>query len=336
MAILRRRGQQEKAQAEQLEIDPKDLETVAEAVRDAAEGALGTRPAVKEGPAPILAGCGPDAFWLELATDDPGWSGGLIVRDADDDVLQHEARWLRAAPAMGFPAPALVADPSDVLIFRQPPGVNLTQRMLTDMPGIPKLVAGFGRLHARLHALSADGVPAGGPDPLTELDQRTSHPDVRTELTTELDWLRRHPVPCHSEFNPVHVYMDGDDASAGVPVNWTRARVADAEYDVAATVTAFWSVPIYLDNAVYRRAMKMARDPLVTAYLEAYNAAAPRPLDDATLRYWQAYHLTGLVSDAARRLHDDLRGPWDTARGVINPKSTMDDLRSRIRSMVAG
>jgi hypothetical protein len=345
MAMLRRRDRQGGDTGwAAADLDQLDLDAVGDAVRDAAGAALGTRPGLAEGPEAVLAGYGPDAYRLRLATDDPAWSGPLIVREGEDDDLAHEAAWLRAAAAGGFPAPALVTDPSSpVLAFRQPAGATLTERMLTDMPGIPKLLAGFGELHARLHRLPTDGLPApaAGADPVDALEADATTDAVRGEIANELGWLRRRrpattgPVACHGMFNPVHVYLEGGDFSSAVPVNWTRARVIEREFDVAATITAFWSVPLYLENAVYRKGMQMAREPLVEAYREAYASSAPG-LDDAALRYWQVLHLTQLLADAGRRLHGDLGSAWDTARGVVDAKAAMDEIRTRIRNVAAG
>jgi hypothetical protein len=345
MAILRRRDRQAGDTGwAAADLDQLDLDAVRDAVLDTAGAELGTRPTAAEGPEPLLAGYGPDAYRMRLATGDAAWSGPLIVREGEDEDLAREAAWLRAAAAGGFPAPSVVTGPSSpVLAFRQPAGATLTERMLIDMPAIPKLLAGFGELHARLHRLPTGSLPApaAGSDPVDTLEAGATSEAVRGEISNELGWLRRRrpattaPVACHGLFNPIHVYLEGGDFSSAVPVNWTQARVIEREFDVAATVTAFWSAPLYVENAMYRKGMQMARQPLIDAYQEAYGASAPG-LDDAALRYWQVLHLTQLLADAARRRHGELGGPWDTARGVVDPTSAMDEIRTRIRNVAAG
>jgi hypothetical protein len=99
-------------------------------------------------------------------------------------------------------------------------------------------------------------------------------------------------------------------------------------------MTGFWAAAIYLDNAVYRKAMKTARDPLVSSYLDAYRAASPRPLDDGALRYWQVHHLTPLAADCTRRELDLITGPDDTAIPIAKPKNHRDEIKERIRQLI--
>ena len=346
MAVLRRRGRRQEQ-----EHDPAsglDLDAVAEAVRAAAEPALGAGLELTHGPEPIL-GYGPDVYRVRLATENPAWAGTLLARASDAEVLHREATFVRALRDAGFPAPELVAAPAadgqaegddDVLVFRQPPGDSLANVMVANVTSVPQFLAAFGRLHAELHALPLDGVKAhaDGVDPLDELDRRAEPEPVRQAVETELAWLRAHRPPdgaqvlCHTELSPAYVYLEGTDTSTAVPVNWTRARVADPAYDVAATVTAFWSVPIYVDNALQRKALKMARDSLVSAYLSAYRESAPHPLDDGKLDYWQAFHLAWLATDVARRLHG-VNGPWEAGTIVAQPETAFDDLGARFHDL---
>jgi Phosphotransferase enzyme family len=291
-------------------------------------------------PEPVL-GYGPDAYRVHLATDDPRWAGTLLARTSDARTLRREAAFVSALDAAGFPVPELVTTPDDdrLLVFRQPPGDSLASVMVANVTSVPQFLAAFGALHARLHGLPTDGTDRSadaGPDPLDELAEHATPEAVRAEVAPELAWLRAHrpadgtPVVCHSELSPAYVHLRGTDTSTAVPVNWTRARLADPAYDVAGTVTAFWSVPIYVDNALHRKALKLARDSLVSAYLSAYREAAPHPLDDDKLAYWQAFHLAWLATDIARRLHG-VNGPWEAGTIVAQPESTFDDVRARFR-----
>ncbi|HEV7758836.1 MAG TPA: phosphotransferase [Acidimicrobiales bacterium] len=353
MAVLRRRDRRRDQDGANGATDL-DLDAVGTAVLDTAEAALGTRPDLTAGPEAVLAGAGPDAFSFELATADPGWSGLLVARTSDVDVLANETGWIRALDSTGYPVPEVVADRHDdgVVIFRPPAGVNLAGCMVDDFMAVPRFLAAFGQLHARLHALSvddlvaaatagdgdsADGNSAEGDDdaPLDELLDRAEAEAVRAEVDTELTWLDKFrpgeaaAVLCHGELNPVHVYVEGSDTATAVPVNWTRARLAPRTFDVAATLTAFWTSPLYVDGTVQRTALKMIRDSLMSAYVKAYTEASPEPLDDEALRYWQAFHLGWLATDLARRIHDQPVGPWDPATAVPKPADALQDLRQR-------
>jgi aminoglycoside phosphotransferase (APT) family kinase protein len=328
-----------------------DLDAVATTVLDAAEAALGTRPTLTDGPTAVLAGAGPDAYSFELATDDAGWQGPLVARTSAPDVLGQETAWIGAVDRAGFPAPEVVSDQHDegVVVFRPPPGTNLAGCMVDDVMAVPKFLAAFGQLHARLHALPVttltDGRADGTiPSPLDELanligdgagDGNDDGHGDREALAAELGWLNddqpegRSTALCHGELNPLHVYVDGGDPSTAVPVNWTRARLADPAYDVAATLTAFWSLPIYVESAVQRTMVKMFRDSLSSAYLGAYTEASPDGVDDRSLRYWQAYHLAWLATALVRRIDGEPVGPWDPAANVVNPDNALADVRAR-------
>lgn len=424
MAVLRRRGRGRERDGDRSGGSDLDREAVAAAVLvlDAAEEALGTRPELFEGPEPVLAGAGPDAYSFALLIDDPAWTGTLVARCSPAGVLGREAAWIGALGRAGYPVPEIVADHHEhgVVVFRPPEGTNLASAMVDDFMAVPQFLAALGRLHARLHALDlaelglvtppaaatmtkpatvtgpttvtapatvtdpatvtepgtvADAaavvVPgtvadaAAGADraepgladlaavtdraaasggrrhPVDELLERAGAAAVRAEVDAELTWLdksrpaedARPLVPCHGDLNPVHVYVAGGDPATAVPVNWTRARAAEAAFDVAGTVTAFWTGPLYVDGTVQRTALKMIRDSLISAYLKHYSEASAQVLDDEALRYWQAFHVAALAVDLARRLHGQPPGPWDPAANVTKPADAIQDLRGRFREL---
>jgi aminoglycoside phosphotransferase (APT) family kinase protein len=264
-----------------------------------------------------------------------------VARDADGDTaaVAHEAAWMSAVSRAGFPAPTPLTGPP-VLVFRQPDGVTVAEKMVTDMTGIPALMKRFAGLHVRLHGLPTAGMPDAPADAADELAESTGDPQVAPTVADEVGWLRqsrpptKDPVPCHSQLSPVNVWLDGDDDASAV--GWGKARLADPEYDVAFTITGFWAAAIYLDNAIWRRGMKMARDPLVNAYVEAYREASPRPLDEFALRYWQVHHLTALAADCTRRELDLITGPDDTAIAIAKPKDHRNEIKGRIRELING
>jgi hypothetical protein len=353
MAVLRRRGGRRDhpdgaaAATAVATPDGLDLDEVATTLLDAAEAAIGTRPDLAEGPEPIPAGAGagPDAYLFAVATDDPAWSGTLVARTSPVDVLRREAGCIRALQGAGYPVPEVVSDQHErgVVVFRPAAGVSLASCMVDDFLAVPRLLAAFGQLHARLHDLppaTFDGLDLGGrPAPLDELTARADGADaVRDEIDGELTWLAKHgpsatggaddhAVLCHGELNPVHVYIADGDATTARPVNWTRVRWAEPAFDVAATTTAFWTAPLYVDGTVHRTALKVIRDSLISGYLKAYTEAAAGGLDEDALRYWQAFHLGWLATDLARRVHDEPVGPWEPAASAVNPAGALDDVR---------
>lgn len=331
-------------------------EEVAGAVAAAGAASLGHAVGLVDGPAPIFAGHGPGAYRVVLDPPHGAWSGPLVARPAPPADLRREAGWIAAVRSLGYPAPDLVADGSGgVLVIREPPGTNLAERMISDMAALPRLLADFGRLHAALHALPAPdlGADAGALVDLDRLDSLDRLDDmvdrgVRSpggahgRVAALVAWLGEHrpaaerPVVCHGELNPVHVVVDGDgDDATMVPVNWTAAGLAEPAYDVAATLTGFWSTPLYVDSAVQRRLLKLIRDSLASAYLAAYREVAARPLDDARLDYWQAYHLCRSAAAIARCADRGPAGPWDTAAHVAQPAAALGEIERRVHELTA-
>ena len=164
-----------------------------------AAGQGGTPPAVAQEPEPVLAGFGPGAYRFELATDDPAWRGPLVVRTGADAVLAREAAWITAMAAAGYHVPELATpEPVDgMLVFRSPAGTPLAERMVTDLAGLPKLMAGFAELHARLHRLPVTAAPdLDEADPFDELDRRLAEVGAAEVLSTERAWLAdNRPAP---------------------------------------------------------------------------------------------------------------------------------------------
>lgn len=355
MSALRRRGRRQDRAEPADPVAALDVAAVAGTVLDRAEAALGSRPALAHGPEPVL-GYGPDAYRFELAGVEGPWAGTLLARVSEAGVVRREARWIRTARLHGFPAPEVLAGPAgdgsgdrasdragdhaddaEVLVFRQPPGENLAATMVAHMTSMPTLLRAFGELHARLHALPVPDArePGDALAPLDELAGLAGPEPVRAAVEHELAWLDANrpppadpPAICHGELIAVFVYLDGPDPATALPVNWTRTGVGDPAYDVAAALLAFWSVPIYVDNALHRRGLKMARDSLCSTYQTGYIEAGGRPLDEPRLRYWQAFQTAGLATDIARRVHG-VSSPWERGTVVPEPESALEEVRER-------
>jgi hypothetical protein len=376
VARRRRRAAESVPTATDTAVD--DAATEADAAAGAAlrlaREALGHEARLAGAAEPVL-GWGSHAHRVRLVVDDPAWGAPLVVRSAGAGAAANERRWIDALGAADFPVPTLLAHDRTAgsLVFREPDGVPLAERMFAEMMALPRLLAGFGRLHARLHAVAVNGAGDGDGDGIGTGDDRsgddgtglfdalaaTAEDDeaVGAELGPEVARLAAHtPAPadrviCHGELNPVQVYSRGepgdgghgddghgddgeDDGTVSVPVNWAGAGTGDAEMDVAATLTGFWSGALYIDNLVQRRMYRMARDPLASGYLAGYRAAAPRALDEDRVRYWQAFHVCRLGAGIARCARRGPDGPWDPAAAVVNPRAALDEIRSRARELL--
>jgi hypothetical protein len=335
MAVFRRRRRRPDQPEQVTGFDP---DTAAERVLAAAGSALGSRPTLTEGPEPVVAGAGPDAYTFALATDDPLWSGTLVARTGMTEVLAREAAWVRGVDSRGFPVPELVCDGHDdgVLVFRPPDGENLLTLMTTELMSLPDLLATFGGMHAGLHALTVGDLEEAT-DPVEELAELAAATSGRRPLDRELGWLQAHrpttkpetDVLCHGELNPGYVFVWRGDEPREMAVNWTQARVAPPAFDVAATLATFWAGPIYVANVAQRTMLKMARDSLASAYLAAYERTAGEAFDEAELAYWQAFHLCRLATHVADAVHGPTPGPWHPAANVTQPEKALQDVRNR-------
>ncbi|HEY8547106.1 MAG TPA: phosphotransferase [Acidimicrobiales bacterium] len=346
MGVFRRRRDRQDRSARTAGLDPA---AVAERILAAAEQATGAPARLVEGPEAVPAGAGPDAWTFGLDTDDERWSGQLVARTSPVEVLARESRWIAAVGARGEPVPDLLHDRPDegILVFRPPGGENLVTLMTTELMALPELLATFGRMHARLHALPVDGLGADGDgaghagdgraaDPVDELVARAATLGVRKAVDRELGWLRSRrdartdgaAVICHGDLHPVHVFVWRGDEPRQMAVNWTKARLAAPAFDVAGTLASFWTGPLFVANVAQRTMLKMARDSLASSYQAAYEEAAG-PLDPAALAYWQAFHLGHLAVHLVDVLRGDAIDPWHPAAAVPQPDKALQDVRNR-------
>ena len=126
-------------------------------------------------------------------------------------------------------------------------------------------------------------------------------------------WLLDHrpadraPVICHGDFHPQNLLAAGARISA--VLDWPNVLVADAECDVAATLTILRLTPIELFPVprALRPVLAGLRSIMTARYLRRYRRA--RALDPARLSYYEvAACMRGLVRAAEARLPGSARG----------------------------
>ena len=150
-------------------------------------------------------------------------------------------------------------------------------------------------LHARLHALPAEGFPAPPgpflPRRLHELETTLRDHDL-AGLRPGMDWLRRHPpappaVPSilHLDFHPFNV-LETDDDSLFV-LDWNEADVGDPHADVAVALTLMQCFPVRPSNLLEVPVLWIGRFLLREFYLQAYRGR--RALDPDKLAYYQSW-----------------------------------------------
>lgn len=323
-------------------------------MRAAARAALGDDVDLAEPPqASVRDGWG--AYRCRLAGEVPGpWRGDVVVRvlpdgEASAAALAREVAWHALGAAHDLGVPVVLAEVPDdpgpaALVVAGGPERSLLECLGDEARlGVPRLAALMGELHARLHALPPDGAPAvEGPRPLEALAHLlVANGIAGGHFSAELENLRRDergggpPVVCHGAFQLTAVRLDPDDPSGTTTVaNWSAAGLGEREYDVAHTMLAFWSLPYRAVGRARRQALRAVRDALIAGYRAAYERCAP--LDEARLRYWEAFHA---LSWSARMAAGDgmpASDPWDPSGDVTFRDSYRKDLTRRFVGLTRG
>jgi len=245
-----------------------------------------------------------------VARCDPPSSPGHSAPHAGAMAL--EASLLRAAEAAAVPVPQVVAAADDLIVVRRLSGETLARRILRD-DGFAKArerlteqcAAALARLHTKVAADDIPGLPVEG-DPLQTMrltldDLGEPHPALELGL---LRLARTRPpatgrVLVHGDFRLGNLMVDGDGL-VGV-LDWELAHVGDPAEDLG-----WLCVPSWRFGGPQPVAGVGTREEL----LSAYAAAGGRTVDEATLRWWEAFgtlrwgvicvrqaaaHLTGAV-----------------------------------------
>jgi hypothetical protein len=117
------------------------------------------------------------------------------------------------------------------------------------------------------------------------------------------------------------------DLGGAVVTNWSSARLAEREYDVALTILMFWSAPYLAPGRGQRKMLKTVREMLIEGYRAAYERHAH--LDGERLRYWGAFHALAWQARLATP-PPDRPDPWDPAALVTFPDAYRRDLARRV------
>lgn len=319
----------------------------AECVRACAREALGGDITLAGPAEPVIGGFGEGAFACRLAGDHhlpPPWNDVVIVRVAAMGDIRRERDWHAFCRSRGRPVPevlGVVAGGSDAapgaIVMARGPSLSLMEALGQNPTAIPQLLRAMAEVHAQVHALPLAGAPGTPEAPLDELDGHLDAAGSAVGLRAERDWLERHapeepaPVVCHGDVQPSSLRLETEDPASAVLVNWSRARVADAEYDIALTLLMFWSTPYLAEGIGQRKMLKTVRDMITDGYRAAYEASPGRgPLDEGRLRYWGAFHaLTWSARLAAAEAADGPASPWDPVALVQHTASYRKDLARR-------
>ena len=301
-------------------------------VGDLAIRAGSHRPAPTDAPEAAVGGFGSLAFSFPAVegdrTHDP-WSGPLIARldppggpDGDRLSVEDEAEWYHFAGEHGLTSPPILAvvpatdTDSGALVMTAPTETSFIER-IGDPTQAADVLTMLGAIHARIHQLPFDQAP--GPvldvgEVLEALSDEIDAAGEHAERDPALEWLATHQpdsgpaVVCHGEVHPSAVRLLDDDPEGTAPIvtNWTRATLADPEYDLGRTLVTLWASPYVATSRLDRSLMMMIRDGMLETYRTGYTSVGT--IDEDRLRFWQTYHARFYAARARSTPHPD---PWD-------------------------
>jgi aminoglycoside phosphotransferase (APT) family kinase protein len=199
-----------------------------------------------------------------------------------------EAAILRAAADAGVPVPRVVADDEEYLVVERIEGETIPRKILRDdayADARPKLAAQCGRALARIHAIDVARIPGltHEVDPVTTwrgmLDGLGQpHPTFEVALR----WLdeRRPDVTgtslVHGDFRNGNLIVGPDGLRA--VLDWELTHVGDPMEDLGWLCVKAWRFGVEKPVGGFGE-----REELFEAYAEA----GGKPVDPATVRWWE-------------------------------------------------
>jgi aminoglycoside phosphotransferase (APT) family kinase protein len=274
-------------------------------------------------PESVTGGYWAEIFFFSLAAPPRGFAGELVLRRMPDRPRARvEIAVHRAAAELGFPTPRVRATGSDELLgsaflimdrvtgatFAETRGLAERVRRIRAMPRL------LAESQARLHALPVEPLVARlrerGVDPaelsvgalLGDLGAQIRALGMR-ELLEALAWLERtrpcerRVTLCHGDVHPNNLIVDAD--GSWTLIDWTNARLAEPEFDVAYTAELLELAPVDVPRAL-RPLVQLGLRRGSRQFQSAY--AAVVELDPRRVRWYQAlYRLQILVRVEADR-----------------------------------
>lgn len=174
----------------------------------------------------------------------------------------------------------------------------------------PRLPGILAEWHLRLHALDSERLREAINEGDFHPDRGTVEEELRLlseriegaslkGLVAVLDWLLTHrpggseQVICHGDFHPLNILMHAG-AVTGV-IDWRIAKVAEAAYDVGATLALFTLAPVQLPRPLLPLA-DVGRRLMIGRYYSAYRRR--RALHEPSVRYYEVLRCLWFLVEA--------------------------------------
>jgi aminoglycoside phosphotransferase (APT) family kinase protein len=299
-------------------------------------------------------------FGFALEGAPPEAAGRLILRLGREGSYPPrfalEAMTQNALAEMGYPVPrALLVETETAtlggpfIVMQRVSGRPLGQQgvgfatgatvvtKLANLARLPKTFSALNRTwvetQVRLHRLSPEpllraAADAGVDARLLSFDGQLARLAATVEdaglcgLTPAVSWLeanrpddRGSATICHGDFHPLNIMAD-NGVVTGV-IDWANVAIAAAELDVASAVTNIATLPIKVPGAM-RLPVKLLIATLLRRYVAAYRQL--RPLDAASLRYYQVFRAMVQLRPAAATLLAGRKGSgaFHSSAGIRN------------------
>lgn len=278
--------------------------------------------AYRSGPERLHGGFWAEIWTFELEPAPLGFAGPLVLRLMPDVARARRESAVHAAVAqLGFATPRVRASGEAGEGLGRPfllmdrvaggslaGGLSLRER-LSALPRVPELLArALAELHALPPAALRDALAEHGlseellgVDALLDDLEATLGKLAEPELGASLAALRRLRPPagdtvlCHGDLHGFNLILR--EGRVAAVIDWTNARVAEPEFDVAYSVLVLELLPLDVPRA-FRGLLAQSGRYASRALAARY--ARRRPLDPAKLAWYDALHaLAGLVRIAA-------------------------------------
>jgi uncharacterized protein (TIGR02172 family) len=224
----------------------------------------------------------------------------LMRSEMPRQIGEWEARAGGVVASSGLRAPRLLetvwVDDRFGLVYERLHGPSMLQVLQANPLRTGRLAAEFARLHAEMHAVSADGT--GLPDlkaSMRGMIERSASipPDLRDAAFDRLDGLPDGNAILHYDMHPGNVIMTAAGPRA---IDWMSVQRGDPAADIARTIFLIRDTGFIPGTSrVERAALFAARRWFLRSYLDAYRRQAI--LDEPAVRAWRPVVLAARLGE---------------------------------------
>ena len=215
------------------------------------------------------------------------WGDGQVLKLYRDGMpaqwVADEARVGRIVVDAGLAAPAIGAmvelDGRLGVVYERLDGPSMLDYMAAHPVEIPALARQFADLHAQMHETVRHELPSQREGFVEAVEYAPQLPaELKQGVLQRLEQLPDGLAICHGDYHPGNLVMT---SHGPVVIDWMSACRGNPVADVARTTLMFRMarVPEYYSSET-QQAVDLARRSFYEAYLSAYLARRPFPVDE--------------------------------------------------------